>query len=236
MLLDGKVAVVRSRTELMLCAVFVSLPILTASETVSCESALATVSAPNRMLADSVCATFEETQSLLGQCELEVSKSINIEVFDALPSVSNACFGFYEYDTNRISLRSPDSIATVIEQSTLYEGLDPKTVFDSIVVHEVSHAAFAQTAFDDAACLANHEYVAYVMQMWSLPPSIRSEIVDRFGQVEPVAPQRLSEIVAVMAPAQFAALAWQHFNEDGHGCDFVQDLVIGRASLEIVWY
>jgi len=200
-----------------------------------CESANVTVTAPRLSLAHSVCDNVEETLSLLEQCDLALPDPVKITVLDDLPNVSHACFGFYECDGNRISIRSPDSIAEVSGQSALYMGLDPNTVFDSIVTHEVSHAAFAQSSRGDAECLANHEYVAYVMQMWSLPPAVRGRIVERFGQDELVDSLRLNELVAVMAPAKFAALAWQHFNEDGNGCDFVKDLTTGRASLEIVW-
>lgn len=222
-------------SNLLLLVALMWTPTLALPADLVCESVEAVVSAPSPSLARSVCASVEETVDLLAQCDLALSDPIKITVLDGLPNNSHGCFGYYECDSNRISIRSPASIAEVSGQSTLYAGLEPVVVFDSLVAHEVSHAAFAQTACRDAGCLANHEYVAYVMQMWSLPPPIRSGIVERFGQLEPVEPMRLNELVAVMAPGKFAALAWQHFNEDGNGCDFVQDLATGQTTLEIIW-
>ena len=230
-----RVDALRPGTCLPLLSALIWSPVLAQADDAICEGANVSVTAPTLPLAHSVCDSVEETLSLLGQCDLALSDRVKITILDDLPNVSHACFGFYECDSNRILIRSPESIARVSGQSALYVGLDANTVFDSIVSHEVSHAAFAQSACRDAECLANHEYVAYVMQMWSLPPAIRGEIVERFGQVEPVDPMRINELIAVMAPAKFAALAWQHFNEDGNGCDFIQDLATGRVSLEIVW-
>jgi hypothetical protein len=227
--------VLQSRTLGLLSAAFMSLPILADADGAICDGGQVSVTAPSYPLVQSVCDSVERTLALLDQCDLQLSEPIAISIFDNLPNLSHNCFGFYECDSNRIWLRSPDSIANVVGQSPLYLGFEAKVVFDSIVAHEVAHAAFAQTACEDATCLANHEYVAYVVQMWSLPPSVRDEIVARFGQDEPVEPLRLNAMIAVMAPEKFAALAWQHFNEADHGCDFVQDLATGRTSLAIVW-
>lgn len=227
--------VVQSITLVLLFAAFMTLPVLADADDAICDGGQVLVTAPSEPLALSICDSVGRALALLDECDLRLSDPITISIFDNLPNPSHNCFGFYECDSNRIWLRSPDSVANVIGESALYLGFEPKVVFDSIVAHEVAHAAFAHTACADAACLANHEYVAYVIQMWSLPPSVRNEIVARFGQYEPVEPMRLNAMIAVMAPEKFAALAWQHFSEAHHGCDFVQDLATGRTSLAIVW-
>ncbi len=211
------------------------LPALAGAEQATCGGASVAVRAPSLALARSVCTGVDKTMLLLEQCGLGLSGPVRITVADDLPNLSHACFGYYDCDSGRILVRSPDSIADVSAESDLYLGLDPQVVFESIIAHELAHAAFAHVACEDAACLANHEYVAYAIQMWSLPPSVRDGLVAAFGQDAPVEPMRLNALIAVMAPHKFAALAWQHFNEDGHGCGFVQDLATGRTSLEIVW-
>jgi len=216
--------------------VIVALPLIGAqAETITCDGNTVSVTAPNSARAQSVCATVATALTKLNQCDLTLSQPLTITVLNDLPGVSDTCFGYYVCDENRISVRSPQGIAEVAWLSTLYQTIDPEIVFDSIVVHEVAHAAFEQTACEEALCLANHEYVAYVMQMWSFPSSVRHALVERFGQEEPVEPIRLNELIAVLAPEKFAALAWQHFNEPENGCDFVTDLVTGKVSLEVVW-
>lgn len=225
----------KSKICIPLIAAFTVLPVLAHADSVVCEGADVSVTASEDLLAQSVCDTVQRTITLLEQCGLQLSEPIDISILDDLPKFGDNCFGYYECDGNHISLRSPVSIANVSAQSVLYTGLDPIVILNSLVAHEVAHAAFAQSTGEDAAFLANHEYVAYAVQMWSLPPLVRDEIVASFGQDEPVEPIRLNELVAVMAPEKFAALAWQHFNEPGHGCDFVQDLATGRATLAIIW-
>ena len=218
-----------------LCAMVLSLPTGALAETVVCSESLVSVTAPNASRAQSVCTTVMATLPKLAQCDLQLSHPLSITVLNDLPGVSDTCFGYYVCDGHRIFVRSPGGIAEITQLSRLYKDIAPEVVFDSIVVHEVSHAAFEQTACEDALCLANHEYVAYVMQMWSFPLVVRQKIVEQFGQDEPVEPIRLNDLIAVIAPEKFAALAWQHFNQPGNGCDFVGALVTGNVSLEILW-
>ena len=225
----------QSKTLILAISAFMVLPVLAEADDALCDGLDVTVRAPSQSLALSVCGTVQRTLTLLEQCGLQLSDPIVIAILDDLPIFGDNCFGYYGCDSNRISLRSPTSIANVGSQSALYSGLDPMVVFDSLVAHEVAHAAFAQSTREESASLANHEYVAYAVQMWSLPPLVRDKIVPSFGQDEPVEAVRLNELVAVMAPDKFAALAWQHFNEPDHGCDFVQNLATGRTSLTIIW-
>jgi hypothetical protein len=211
------------------------LPVLADADDAICEGGKVSVTAPDHAIAQSVCNSVETALSLLDQCDLQLSEPVTISVFDDLPNFDHNCFGFYRCEDNQISLISPSTISEVSAQSDLYLGFDPQVVFDSIVVHEVAHAAFSHSACQESACLANQEYVAYAVQMWSMPLPVRDEIIARFGQDKPVEPVRLNDLVAAMAPEKFAALAWQHFNEPGHGCDFIQGLATGRTSLAMPW-
>ena len=67
--------------------------------------------------------------------------------------------------TVSLSERPVGGVAETAQLSRPYKDISPEVVFDSIAVHEVFHAAFEQTACEDALRLANHEYVAHVMQM-----------------------------------------------------------------------
>ena len=225
----------RTLVALLLGTMTFSLPTRSPAETVVCAESMVSVTAPHASRAQSVCATASVTLPKLAQCDLRLSLPISITVLNDLPGVSDTCFGYYVCDGHQIFVRSPQGISEITELSLLYEDMAPEVVFDSIVVHEVSHAAFEQTACEDALCLANHEYVAYVMQMWSFAPVVRQKIIKQFGQDEPVEPIRLNDLIAVIAPEKFAALSWQHFNQPGNGCEFVKKLVSGRASLEILW-
>lgn len=146
-------------------AMVLSLPAVALAETVVCSESLVSVTAPNTRRAPSVCTTVMATLPTLVRCDLRLSHPLSMMVSNDLPLVSDTCFGFYVCDGHRIFVRMPAGIAETAQLSRQYKDITPEVVFDSIAVHEVSYAVFEQTACEDALRLANHKYVADVMQM-----------------------------------------------------------------------
>ena len=204
------------------------------AEILKCKGELAFVVSEDPLIASSVCATVERTSKFLGKCGLSVATPVHVSVSDELPLVGKGCLGLFECEQQQIWLRTPAGMAEVRHEIGNFNGLDDQVVFESIVAHEWAHAAFEQTACQSALCVDNHEYVANVAQMWSLPESLRDQLVAEFPVKAPVDTHRLNAFVAALAPDRFAAIAWQHFSEEGNGCDFVADLIEGRRTLQLL--
>jgi hypothetical protein len=149
-----------------------------------------------------------EALARVAQCHLSLPEPVLITVADTLPDSIEGCVGYFECATNRIFLRTPDAIAGSRDPLSAFPILDPKVQFDSLVVHELAHAAFQQTGCTAAICPENHEYVGYAMQMWALPDQARTAIVDRFRKHEPIDARRLNMFIAAIAPDRYAAYVW----------------------------
>jgi hypothetical protein len=210
------------------------MPLASVAETVSCKTTSLTVEVMDEALGETICTTAERGANMLRACHLGLPPDILVVVYDELPGVSSRCVGKYECDENRISIRSPEHLDSARDPTSAFFNVDQVAFFKSVLVHELAHAAFEHTACQSARCPNNHEYVAYVMQMQALPAAARQTIIDNYRVSSPVDPQLLNSFVAALAPDRFAAIAWQHFTEADHGCDFVGDLISGNETLQLL--
>lgn len=209
------------------------VPFTSTAEPVVCKSSSLTVDAADDALVETICTVAERATTMLSACYLQLPQDIQVVVYDDLPGVSSRCVGTYECAENRISLRSPKHLDAARDPSSAFSAVEKSVFFTSVLIHELAHAAFENTAREAARCANNHEYVAYVMQMLSLPAHVRQVIVDSYRAPSPVDPYLLNSLIAGMAPDRFAAIAWQHFTEEGHGCNYVRDLITGRETLQL---
>jgi len=67
-----------------------------------------------------------------------------------------------------------------------------------------------------ASCANNHEYVAYAMEMLSLPAHERQKIVAAYDIASPIDLLLMNSFFAAMAPVRFALIVWQHYSEQGN--------------------
>jgi hypothetical protein len=144
------------------------------------------------------------------------------------------CIGRYDCTTDEIRLLHPEVLRLPLSGETALARIPPDELFDSLVMHEIAHAFFAQTAVEGAAVpIANQEYVASAMQMASLTESSRDAFLAAHPGPSTVRQAELNTLIAVAAPTLFAAKAWRHFAEDGHGCAFVGRLIRGEVSFAL---
>lgn len=214
----------------LLIAGLAALP--AAAEEVACPGTVASVDAADPALVGSVCSAVRRASEFLERCGLAVTAPVEIRVSDEPEGLAAGCLGLYECEAQQIRLRPPEAMQE-LRASFTFEGMDALVLFESIVAHEWAHAAFEHSACGSALCVDNHEYVANVTQVWSLPDEVRLRFLAEHPSDGPVDPDLLNGFIAAFAPDRFAALAWQHFNEPGNGCAFIEDLTAGRQTLRL---
>lgn len=209
-------------------------PVAGEAEPKACETSTVSVESDNDTLVETVCKTAEQARLMLNACHLSLQEDILVVVSGLLPGVSPRIIGIYESAENRISVLSPEELQSALLFGSAFAGIEKNIFFKSVLIHELSHAAFENTACRSGSCVENHEYVAYAMQMLSLPVPYRQKIVNEYRITPPIDPLLLNSFIAVMAPDRFAAIVWQHFSEEGNGCSFVRDLASGKSTLGLV--
>ena len=108
-------------------------------------------------------------------------------------------------------------------------------LFESIIVHELTHAYFDQISSGHYLPRIAHEYLAYAVQLDALPKSERMRILDKAGVAMPFAFNDINEALLHTAPLTFAAMAWVHFNSEGGGAALVERIVSGELLFNSLW-
>lgn len=203
------------------------------AETVACDGGGLAVTAPETALAERVCSVAVAARERMEVCDLRQSQPISIIIQKGVVVDAFECLGAFHCDTNEIELIHPQALAENVPASRTYAGLSPMAVFDSLVVHEMAHALLEQTLGEREVGVAAHEYVAYAMQLSSLSPEDRAIFTAQYSAQASGTSDGLNAIVMMFAPGAFATSAWMHFTEPGNGCAFVEDLIEGRAILDL---
>ncbi len=203
------------------------------ADPVVCNVAGVTVDAESLETRDTVCRIVEEALPLLASCHLRLDGSLAFIISDDLPIEAPHCLGYYTCAERTIRLRPAAGMTQTLTPESAYSKLDPGLLFESIVVHELTHALYEDIRCPSDACRSGHEYVATAMQMSWLPEAARDDIVARYPLEHPVGQALLSPLIAGLAPQRYAAVVWQHFSEGRNGCDFVGRLSRGEVSLSV---
>ena len=178
-------------------------------------------------LAKRVCAVVERAAPVFERCGLGQSRPVVIRI--ANEPTEMQLMGHYGFESNEIRLQAPKNLAQVLDDSSAYLKIAPEQLFESIVVHELTHAYFHNTRCGMETCLAGHEYIAYAMQFQTLSTQDRNALIDALPASIPVELEWFTDERLNETPELFAANAWRHFSRPGMGCAFVRDIVAGDA-------
>ncbi len=147
---------------------------------------------------------------------LPVRQPLSIAVVDRLDWASDVgILGLYDPRTKQVRVRS----AAALQLGSGEEGgfgvpLDAD-MRAGIAAHEVTHAILDQYAAEYPLDRASHEYLAYTVQLATLPPPTRARIlaatdVSGFDTVTQASPLYLA-----IDPGRFAVNAYLHFRDAG---------------------
>ncbi|MBO6676148.1 MAG: hypothetical protein JJ908_13830 [Rhizobiales bacterium] len=176
-------------------------------------------------LAPQMCAIASDAREGLLTCGIELDRPLQIEMVEDLPT---GCIGEYHCDQDRITLLSPQAVRNELgDDHHPLRQIDPETYLASVLVHELVHAALESMPCPFISCVASQEYVAYAMQMRSLPPNARSALLTRPSLDRTITDEEINPIIAQMAPDLFMQKAWLHFSQQEDPCGFVQRIAAG---------
>ncbi|WP_371054655.1 DUF6639 family protein [Rhodosalinus sp. K401] len=219
-----------------LAMAFLLAPAPLAGGTIICPSGAFTVASPDATLNEHICRVAEAGAEQLEACGLPIRAPL---VILAVPEIAHgdvSCLGAYDCDRLELRLVTPAALDAALAPDSVLRDIPREALFDSLVVHELAHAALAQQPCAAPPCLAEHEYVAYTMQMQALAPEHRAIVTGAARGLDRVTEERLNEFIAVAAPDTFAAWAWTHFSRPENGCGFVARLISGEAQLGLDAY
>lgn len=203
------------------------------AEPLLCPGGEVTVDAPDHVNAALVCELVEDVRPTLAACGLEQSAPLTIHLVAEMTHTTAPMVGSYTAGRNEIRLTHPDHLSEVISPVHPFARLEPALVFRSLVAHELSHAFLDQAECTRQRCVAEHEYVAYAMQLSVLPPEARDLVIGDYATDKTFGVEILNDFIAQADPLFFASRVWEHFSRPGNGCDFIRKIQSGEGDLRL---
>lgn len=194
-----------------------------------CSESKMTVFSTDPNLAVRICDVVAAIDPLLTRCGLPDSGPVTLYVTKRIEGTGGHPLGVYLHETDEIAVIDPVVLGEHDGRGAIFDKLATDVLFDSLVVHEITHFRLSHATAARSISLVDQEYIAYAMQLASLPAKAREALLAEFsgGGADAGA---ISEVALTFAPAFFATRAWLHFNETGNGCVFVKSLINGDFS------
>lgn len=179
-------------------------------------------------LAQRICQVASDALPRFSACGLELGAPVTFSISQDL---GPGCAGYFHCGTREIELLHPEVIASTEIEDSLFKPLDPYLFFDSIVVHELVHAAQDGAPCPFETCQASSEFLAYALQLDWLGPEARAAM----GVTLPETPITMEEInifVALFAPHIFASKSWAFLQQQPDSCAFTGQVARGEVIFD----
>lgn len=207
---------------------FMALP--ADAETVSCANSNVTVDASNTTLTEMTCKAAEHATLLFERCNVpSLSGPVHISIVDNLEP---GCVALYHCGEDWVEVLAPSSIEGIRDPDGAFGFLRMEEYFQSIIVHELAHAAFDSVACPFASCVTGNEYVAYNMQVMSMTQQAQSKFAEMAGLDRKISRDELSPAILFIAPNLFAQKVSAHLSQRNDPCEFIGQITDGTVLLD----
>lgn len=198
-----------------------------AAEVRHCSDPLFEVEADDPILAMRTCRVASDARRELAACGVSIDRRIKIRISEKIEKTLLHCLGLYRCGKDEIELLSPSAMSAARNNDGAFELISDHAYWDSILVHEFSHAAYDTVPCPFQTCIATSEYVSYAMQVRSLPADERA----LFGQTVELRGKpthdAINAMILYMSPDRFSVYAWLHFQGRKDPCAYVRGIMNG---------
>lgn len=202
-----------------------------------CAGGVVTVIADSPSDRDAACSGAEHAIAVLDGLGLPVLSPIVVHVVDEITLDHDAsALGTFDPRTHLVKglARSAYSVGSA-EEAVLGLPFDDE-LHASVFAHEVTHAVFHQHEARIPLSPAAHEYVAYSVQLTTLPVDHRRRILERF-EVSPFTNvDQVSSVILAFDPNGFGIKAYLHFRDAADQHAVLRSLVSASRASPPEWY
>jgi hypothetical protein len=178
-----------------------------------------------------ICSLAARATEQLATCNLTVPAPVTIAV---IPELEDRCLGLYHCGQGRIEILAPGDYAPLRDEgkASAFAPVSDAAFFESVIRHELAHAALDDMPCPFESCVASQEYVAYTMQVRFLPEADRIAFENATPHDGPVSRDMLSGVMLMMAPETFARRAWMHLSARDDPCAYIGRIARGEVLLD----
>ncbi len=173
------------------------------------------------------CSVSGEARLKLATCGVEVNRPIRIELKDRVSGEISDCLGTYHCGEDLLELLTPDAMRAARANDGAFGAVSDTAFWESVIAHELTHAAYDRVHCPFPSCVATSEYAAYAMQVWTLPKKDRTMFGNGIELNTKPTRDAISAMIWYLAPDRFAVIAWQHFQARPSPCGYMQSIMDG---------
>jgi hypothetical protein len=221
------VATTHASAILLLCSIALLLFSPAAYSTHTCADSFISVEADEPVNYRDICGSAEDALTFFSRLDLEPLHPLVVEVVSSLPdTVSRTAIGCYLEESQRVLVLT---FAAVQKRKDWFGVPVDRSMYRSLVTHEVAHAvADCNFAIPDPTIQA-HEYVAYIAMFAMMNPNLRDEVMARNPGVSFDSEREMNTIIYMFDPMRFGVAAYRHYLEKGNGDAFLLRVLSGDA-------
>lgn len=219
------------------------LVLAVARETTSQSSGLVECRAPHLKIvsadaasANRACDAIAAQSTLFDTCGLTPTRAHTMHIVERIEGAPGDCLGAYHCTEGSMEIIGPDWISERIQDGSVLARLDPDELYASIVVHEWTHALLFDVTGNEVRHVADQEYVAFAMQISSLPEAEREKWLSYYASSGPVEDEHINDMILAVNPLIFATRAWRHFSAEDDACSTVRAIVAGDHTFRLDRY
>ncbi|WP_139784630.1 hypothetical protein [Roseovarius sp. A-2] len=178
-----------------------------------------------------VCRIAQEAAERLAACNVPLSDTRRIRI-ELMPEMLEACLGLYHCGKDLIQIPTPDTMQSMRAADSSLSHVPPEPFFRGILTHELAHAAFDAQPCPFESCITASEYIAYTMQIMSLPAADIATFESGLKMHKKISRDALNPITLYMNPDIFLSLAWIHLHQRSDPCAYIGDVMQGRIRMD----
>ncbi len=186
------------------------------------------------MSAPDICAPAMWAHAVFARCGIAQARQLTLEIVNRVTHpLGIPIIALFDASRWRIQISTYAVTQGLILPRSVYRQLPMRDVYDSLIVHEVTHAIFREHVGRRRLPVAAHEYVAYAIQVASMPAETRDVFLSSFPAQTPKNFAPFNEIYLGMSPLRFAANAYRHLFQNDLYCETIQQIASGNVDFPL---
>jgi len=217
-----------------LARIAISLCMLGASgfahaDEVRCPDTNVTVISANDQEIGIACQAAMEALGFFAVNGLDTSSAVKVYLVSELPDVAGAAsYGCYDHSTRSVHMLH---FSDCLEQGPWADLPIDRTLYKSLLIHEVAHALADRNFSVPRPGVLAHEYLAYVTMFATMPAGKRERVLEKVPGTGFESVDQMSVTYYLMDPLRFGAEAYRHFLKLEDRKTFLKDVLSGRVSI-----
>ena len=177
-----------------------------------------------------VCTAGLAALRYLATLELAPTHPIRIELTGkAVAHGQGPAYGLYDGSRERLHLMSLSAITAQHPPPTLFDRSIDSAMYAGLVSHELVHAVAQQHRRVETLGVVAQEYLAYAVQLATLPEPVRLEVIGSAGVGAWEKGDTISEIYLGLNVHRFAVKSYLHLRDHSDPAAFVQEVLSSRG-------